>query len=75
MVIWTHNNYFRLYDFSRREAQLQGFNCKFENDKGSLGTIKSCSVNCDGSNVAIIADNHGNANDVFFVYNPENNNF
>ncbi|CAD8141887.1 unnamed protein product [Paramecium octaurelia] len=75
MVIWTHNNYFRLYDFSRREAQLSGFNCKFENDKGSLGTIKQCAVNCDGSNVAIIADNHGNQNDLFFVYNPENNNF
>ncbi|CAK55887.1 unnamed protein product (macronuclear) [Paramecium tetraurelia] len=75
MVIWTHNNYFRLYDFSRREAQLSGFNCKFENDKGPLGTIKQCAVNCDGSNVAIIADNHGNQNDLFFVYNPENNNF
>ncbi|CAD8148851.1 unnamed protein product [Paramecium pentaurelia] len=75
MVIWTHNNYFRLYDFSRREAQLQGFNCKFENDKGSLGKIKQCAVNCDGINVAIIADNHGNQNDQFFVYNSENNNF
>lgn len=71
MVIWTSNNYFRLYDFSRREAKLLGVNRKFENAEGPLGNIRSCSVNCDGSKVGIIADNHGFSNDRFFVYDLE----
>ena len=29
---------------------------RFEDSKGPLGVIRSCTVNCDGSKVIIIAD-------------------
>jgi len=44
-----------------------GVNRKFENTDGSLGTIRYCSVNNDGSKVAILADNHGNKVDKYYL--------
>lgn len=60
LVVWTQNNYFRIYDLGRREVRQLGVNRKFENTDGLLGNIRYCSVNNDGSKVAILADNHGN---------------
>jgi intraflagellar transport protein 140 len=54
---------------------LLGVNRKFENAEGPLGNIKECAINCNGSKVGIIADNHGGVNDKFFVYDLDLDNF
>lgn len=68
MVFWTTGNYFRLYDMGRKELRLLGVNRKFENAEGSLGTLKLCQINSDGTKVGILADNHGSVRDKVFVY-------
>lgn len=37
MVMWTSNNYLRIFDLSRREYKQVGVTRKFEDSKGSLG--------------------------------------
>lgn len=58
MVAWTINNYFRVFDLGRREYRQVGVNRKFENADGSLGKIRYCCSNCDGSRLGIIGDAH-----------------
>lgn len=55
MVMWTSNNYIRVFDISRREYKQVGITRKFEDSKGPLGDIKSCAINSDGSKIAIIS--------------------
>jgi len=37
LVMWTSNNYLRLFDISRREVKQVGVTRRFENSQGALG--------------------------------------
>ena len=71
LVMWTSNNYMRVFDVSRREYKQVGITRKFEGSKGPLGDIKSCSINCDGSKIAIVAfpkkNTHSNSMQIYDV--------
>lgn len=56
MIIWTQEHYLRVFDLSRREYKQVGVTRKFEDSTGSLGLIRSCAINSDGSKVVIVAD-------------------
>lgn len=73
MVVWTSNNYFRLYDLGRSEYKLKGVTRKFENNEGPLGKIRYCSLNSDGSKLGIIKEDEADNN--FFVYDFDMDNF
>jgi hypothetical protein len=76
MVVWSLNNYLRLYDLGRREYRQLGVNRRFENADGLLGKLRLCNVNSDGSKVVIIADSIATSDrDKFYVYDLEMDNF
>ena len=76
LVMWTSNQYFRVFDVSRREFKQLGITRKFEDSTGPLGDIKSCSLNCDGSKVGIIAlPKKGNVANVLMIYDLEIDSF
>mmetsp|Transcript_5948 Transcript_5948/g.5233 ORF Transcript_5948/g.5233 Transcript_5948/m.5233 type:complete len:154 (+) Transcript_5948:1598-2059(+) len=56
LVLYTANNYIRIYDLSKRELKQVGVTRRFEDSKGPLGENIVCNVNCDGSKVSIIAN-------------------
>jgi len=73
LVVYTMNNYLRIYDLSRRELKQVGVTRRFEDSKGSLGENIQCNINCDGSKVSILAtvkinDNYQTA---LFIYDVE----
>lgn len=55
LVVYTINNYLRIYDLSRRELKQVGITRRFEDSKGPLGENIFCNVNCDGNKVSILA--------------------
>ena len=73
LVVYTTNNYLRIYDLSRRELKQVGVTRKFEDSKGPLGENIFCNINCDGSKVSIIATVKINQSyqTVLFVYDVE----
>lgn len=79
MVMWTSNNYIRMFDLSRREYKQTGVTRRFEDSKGILGHIRSCTNNADGSKVVIIADqikdNSLSADNKFYIYDVEMDTF
>lgn len=81
MVLWTSNNYIRIFDLSRREIKQIGISRRFENSSGPLGRIRNCTINSNGQKVVIIADPiKKNVNDddnlgKFFIYDVEMDNF
>lgn len=81
MVLWTSNNYIRIFDLSRKDIKQVGISRRFEDSTGPLGRIRNCTINSNGSKVVIIADPiKKNVTDEdnlgkFFIYDVEMDNF
>ncbi|KAL4454946.1 hypothetical protein ABPG74_006328 [Tetrahymena malaccensis] len=79
LIMWTSNNYIRLFDISRREVKQIGVTRRFENSQGQLGQIRHCAVNSDGSKIVITADQRGKlgpqADNKFYIYDVQTDNF
>ena len=79
MVIWTTNNYIRIFDLSRREYKQVGMTRRFEDSSGPLGKIRQCAINSDGSKVVIVSDkiveNAVSADTKFYIYDVDMDNF
>lgn len=73
LVVYTSNNYIRIYDLSRRELKQIGVTRRFEDSKGPLGDNIQCNINCDGSKVSILATVKVNqvSQTVLFIYDVE----
>ena len=79
LIGFTVNNYFKIFDLSRREAKQIGINRRFEDSSGPLGEIRACYVNADASKVAILSDKKigtvSNHDTCFYVYDVEMDSF
>jgi hypothetical protein len=78
LVIWTLNSYLRVFSITSKECKQISIVRKFEDSKGSLGHIKSCQINSDGTKVGIIANKPNssqNASNSFYIYDLEVDNF
>lgn len=56
MVLWTQSSYIRVFSIGTEIRQV-GNPRRFENSKGLIGHIKSCSINASGKKIGIISGN------------------
>jgi hypothetical protein len=54
LILFTSNNYFRVFNMKKRKFQQIGLSRKFEGMGGALGRISFCALNCTGDKVVII---------------------
>jgi hypothetical protein len=56
LIMWTKNNYIRIFTLGRREPKQIGVTRRFEDSSGALGLIRTCAINYNGTKVVIISD-------------------
>jgi len=45
LIMWTKNNYLRVFQLGRREPKQIGVTRRFEDSSGPLGLIRTCTIN------------------------------
>ena len=68
MVLWTQSSYIRVFSISTNEIKQIGNVRRFENSRGLIGHIKSCSINISGNKVGIISSNASGSSSVSFSF-------
>jgi intraflagellar transport protein 140 len=80
LLVTTSNNFFGIYDISRRTLkQIMNFR-KFEKNKQNLGEIREGSINCKGNYIGLLCDSLENQEihipeTIFYVYDVELDSF
>lgn len=71
-MAWTYNSYFRVFVISPKDCKPMMASRKFEDSRGLIGQIRSCSLNSDGTKIGIIYNNLSNgvavASNKFTIY-------
>lgn len=76
MVVFTSNNFMKAYDISRKEYKQIGVSRRFEDSSGSLGDIKNCMINANGSKISILSTTKkGTVESKFYIYDLEMDSF
>lgn len=72
LVVWTQNSYLKIFSITAKECKQVSVSRRFEDSKGPLGIIKTCTINSDGTKVGIIATlMNGAVSTIFYVYDTE----
>jgi len=76
LLITTSNNYLGIFDITRRALKQSLLFRKFEKNGANLGEIRETSINCKGTNIAILCDSMPSSDTRipdtnFFIYDVE----
>ena len=78
LVMWTQSSYIRVFSIGSEVKQLSQSR-RFEDSKGLIGHIKSCSINSNGKKVGIISNKATSAGSIvnhsFHIYDTDNDAF
>lgn len=55
LVVWTQSSYIRVFNIGN-DVKQAGQARRFENSKGLIGHIKSCSINSNGKKIGIVSN-------------------
>jgi hypothetical protein len=55
LILWTQSSYIRLFNVGSEIKQI-GNSRRFEDSKGLIGNIKTCSINANGKKIGIISN-------------------
>lgn len=54
MVVWTQSSYMRVFNLNN-DIKQAGQPRRFEDSKGLIGHIKTCSINSNGKKIGIVS--------------------
>ena len=78
LVLWTQSSYIRIFNIGSEIKQV-GQSRRFEDSKGLIGNLKSCSINAAGKKVGIVSNkastSGSSVNHSFHVYDSDSDSF
>ena len=79
LVLWTQSSYIRVFTIGGNDIKQNGHSRRFEDSKGLIGNIKSCSINANGKKVAIVSNkptvSGSTVNHSFHIYDIDSDSF
>ena len=78
LVMWTQSSYIRVFSVTSDIRQV-GQSRRFEDSKGLIGHIRSCSINSTGKKIGIVSNKATNSgstvNHSFHIFDAETDSF